>query len=113
MVNSPVQIQTWIKKVLLYEQNPGKGDFNYLAKAFFTQADQLLQGNEANIVLNRATWIPSANRVIFNEEGGSNTGSVPAFPTGKAVIDDLIIIMEYVVLWGMEDLLMWQSLLKE
>lgn len=88
LVNSPVQIQTWIKKVLLYEQNPGKGDFNYLTKAFFTQADQLLQGNEANIVLNRATWIPSANRVVFNEEGGSNTGSVPAFPTGKAVIDE-------------------------
>lgn len=88
LVNKPTQVETWVRKVLLYEQNPGKGNYSYLTKAFFTQADQMQDGNEAGYVLSNATWIPSSNRVIFEEEGGYNTDEVPPFPTGKNVIDE-------------------------
>jgi hypothetical protein len=43
-------IQNWSKKVLLYEQNPGNGDPEYLAKAFSVQADEMQDGNQATDV---------------------------------------------------------------
>lgn len=88
LVNNATEINNWTRKMILYEQNPGKGNFSYLTKAFFTQADQLQAGNQANYVLNKATWIPSSNRTIFSEEGGHNTNVTPSFPTGNDVIKE-------------------------
>ena len=43
-------IQNWTEKVIKYEQNPGNGDLSYLTRCFFTQADQMQQGNQAGLV---------------------------------------------------------------
>jgi len=88
LVNNATEINNWIQKTILYEQNPGNGNFSYLTKAFFTQADELQEENQANHVLNKVTWIPSSNRTIFSEEGGHNTGVTPSFPTGHDVITE-------------------------
>lgn len=44
-------IQNWSRKVLLYEQNPGNGVYDYLTKAFSIQADEMQDGNQATDVL--------------------------------------------------------------
>lgn len=86
MVKNSSEVATWTSKLLMYEQNPGNGNSSYLTKAFFTQADQLQSGNQAEIVLNNANWIKS--KQVFNEKEGCNTNTTPTFPTGKNVIDE-------------------------
>lgn len=86
MVTNADEVKNWTKKVLIYEQNPGNGDYSYLTKAFFTQADQLQEGDQARYVLNKATWI--TDTLIYEEDGGGCTSKIPDFPTGKAVIDE-------------------------
>jgi hypothetical protein len=86
MVSNADEIKNWTKKVLIYEQNPGNGDYSYLTRAFFTQADQLQRDDAARYVLNRANWL--IDNVIFEEQGGGCTSYVPNFPTGKSVIDE-------------------------
>lgn len=41
MVSNADEVRNWTKKVLLYEKKPGNGNYEYLTRAFFTQADQL------------------------------------------------------------------------
>lgn len=86
MVTNADEVRNWTKKIFMYEQNPGKGDYSYLSRAFITQADELQQGNEARKVLDKATWI--TDDTIFEESGGFCTSTVPTLPTGKAVIDE-------------------------
>lgn len=86
MVTNSDEIKNWTKKVLIYEQNPGNGDYNYLTKAFFAHADQLQRDDAARYVLNRANWV--SDTVIFEEQGGGCTSYVPSFPTGKSAIDE-------------------------
>ena len=86
LVTSKEEVRNWTRKVLLYERNPGNGDYDYLTKAFFTQADQMQDRNDARTVLSYATWI--TDTVIFEEEGGYDTDFTPNFPKGKDVIDE-------------------------
>lgn len=83
------EVENWTRKTLLYEQNPGNGDYSYLTRAFFTQADDMQSTNDANNVLNECSWISS--RVVFNEDnnqsGGYCTSYTPSFPTGDSVIN--------------------------
>lgn len=48
LCTSASEIDNWVNKVICYENNPGNGDFSYLSKLFFTQADQLQRDNQAN-----------------------------------------------------------------
>lgn len=84
------EVENWTRKTLLYEQNPGNGDYSYLTRAFFTQADQLQWANDADYIINASSWISSS--VIFNEDnnqsGGYNTSYTPTFPTGSNVINE-------------------------
>jgi hypothetical protein len=40
------EVQIWVEKALLYEQNPGHGDYSYLARALIISADQMRDLNE-------------------------------------------------------------------
>ncbi|MFA9389271.1 MAG: C25 family cysteine peptidase [Prolixibacteraceae bacterium] len=86
MVQNFSEILTWTKKVKTYESNPGNGNYSYLTKAFFTQADQLMAGNQANYILTRIPWLTS--NTVFEEEGSSCTSYVPNTPTGQDVINE-------------------------
>lgn len=85
MVTNADEVKNWTRKVLIYEQNPGNGDYSYLTKAFFTQADQLQMDDQARYVLNKASWI--TDTLIYEELGGHNTSTTPSFPKGKDVIN--------------------------
>ncbi len=41
LCTSAQEVNTWTAKELLYEQNPGNGDYSYLAKSLFTEADSV------------------------------------------------------------------------
>ena len=83
------EVRNWTRKVLQYEKNPGNGNFSYLTKAFYIQADQLQQYNDARLIASDARWC--LDTTIFEEEGGCGNGNdnirLPQFPKGKDVID--------------------------
>lgn len=82
------EVENYIYKLLKYEQNPGNGDFGYLKKAFYTQADDMQQNDQARIIAKELIEI-FPDSVIFQEKGGYDTTKLPTFPTGKNVIDEM------------------------
>lgn len=92
LCNNGTHIQNWTNKLLLYEQNPGNGSTSYLRKAFYTQADQLQQNNQAADIASRFGSIFTTN-TIFNEEYNGvpnyNSPESPQFPTGAEVISEM------------------------
>lgn len=79
------EVENYIDKLLLYEQNPGKGDFAYLKKAFYSQTDQLQQNRQANTIANDLQSIFPKYTIL--EEYPSYNDPNPTFPTGKDLID--------------------------
>lgn len=97
-------IQNWSKKVLLYEQNPGNGDYDYLANAFSVEADEMQADNQADSVFsyfkdNDGT--PNFNNhTVFGESTTQNSsynnagyilpaGTVMGTPKGADVVAEL------------------------
>lgn len=80
-----IEINNYIDKLLLYEQNPGRGDYAYLKKAFYTQADQMQNNKEANSVANNFNDIFPTYTLL--QEVPKYDDANPTFPTGKDVID--------------------------
>ena len=79
------EINNYIDKLLLYEQNPGKGDVAYLKKAFYTQADQMQESHQAEKIANDFKNIFPTFSLIQELPNGKD--SFPTFPTGKSVIN--------------------------
>lgn len=86
MVTNEVEVKNWTKKIKAYEFNPGNGNYSYLTRAFFAEADQIQARNQASYILNRIPWI--TDTTVFREEGGPNTSNTPIFPTGNDVITE-------------------------
>lgn len=80
-----IEINNYIDKLLLYEQNPGKGDYSYLKNAFYTQADQMQNHKEANSIANNFNDIFPSYTLL--QEIPKYDDANPTFPTGKDVID--------------------------
>lgn len=85
LCKSAQEVDNYVDKLLLYEQNPGKGDYEYLRKAFYTQADQMQQARQANIISSDLSDIFSNNTILEELPGYEDEN--PTFPTGKDVID--------------------------
>jgi hypothetical protein len=86
------QIQAWTQKLIQYEKNPGNGSTSYLRKAFYTQADQLQQNNQARDIANRFGNIFTTNTVyeeIYNGTPDYNSPASPQFPLGAQVINEM------------------------
>ena len=83
------EVRNWTRKLLQYEKNPGNGDFSYLTKGFYLQADQSQQYNSARKIAGKVLWCPDTT--VFEEEGGYGSASdslrLPQFPKGKDFID--------------------------
>jgi len=86
LCSSSLEIESWTEKLLKYECNPGEGDFSYLMKAFFTQADEMQAGNKAGMVAGHLTTFTTT---IWEEEPGHNTPTTPTFPKGSQVISEM------------------------
>jgi hypothetical protein len=89
LLNSSNQITQWADKVMVYEKNPGESRPAYLRSAFFTQADQLQQINEANDIVSHFGSFFSSYTVYEEEYNGvanPNSAASPQFPTGNQVV---------------------------
>ena len=85
MCNSESDIQTWTSKVLLYEQNPGNGDYSYLSKSLFTEADGL--GTISTSILPAIFTTRNLWQELSSDYVGTSTE--PHFPKGADVISEL------------------------
>jgi len=87
LCNSESDITKWTDKVILYEQNPGNGDYSYLSKSLFTEADGL-----GTISLSALPPIfTTTTETVWNELSSDNAASStePHFPKGADVIAEL------------------------
>ena len=78
------EINNYIDKLLLYEQNPGKGDYAYLKKALYMESDQMQKKHEGEAIANEFFTI-FPDTTILREL--PRPDSIPTYPTGKDVID--------------------------
>jgi len=74
-----VDIQTWFQKVKKYENNPGNGDFGYLGKVLFTEADEIGGSTQQQQIY----W---ETQFTFLHELNSGNDPNPTYPNGSDVI---------------------------
>lgn len=92
LCTSGTQIQDWTNKLLLYEKDPGNGSTSYLRKAFYTQADEMQDDDQATDIATRFGNIFTADEIFEEEYNGTPDAysvSSPQFPTGASVIDEM------------------------
>lgn len=80
-----VEVNNYITKLLIYEQNPGKGDSDYLQRALYTQADEMQGRNQAKVIADSLSiYFPNYNIISeLPDHYGTNT----IYPLGKDIID--------------------------
>ena len=79
------EIENYTDKLLRYELNPGNGDYSYLQKAFFSEADQMQRDNEAKSVINEILDIFPDTTLL--SEYPSYNASNTTYPTGNDIIE--------------------------
>ena len=86
LCTSATEVKNWIAKLLRYEINPGNGDYSYLGRALFSQADQMQRDSEAESIQQKL--IGNITCTILNEYPSYNAYS-PTFPMGYDIISDI------------------------
>ena len=84
-------IENWTNKALCYEINPGNGNYAYLRKAFYTQADEMQLNHYADSIKAKFTMF-TTNKVFEETYQGVvnyNAPNLPEFPTGADVIAEI------------------------
>lgn len=79
------EINNYIDKLLLYEQNPGKGDNVYLRNALYMESDWMQNNHEGETIANEFYTIFPDTTIL--REFPDYASSVTTYPTGKDVID--------------------------
>lgn len=79
-------IKYWTDKVIIYEQNSGKGDPSYLSSSFMIQSDQFQRSDYASMV---ASELPSGFTHTIWEENPTYNDSFPTFPFGNQFISEI------------------------
>ena len=87
LVTNTDDIENYTDKLLRYELNPGNGDFSYLRKAIYTQADQMQMANQANVIADELKDV-FPEKTIVEELPGPNEKST-VYPTGNDVIKEM------------------------
>ena len=82
LCKSEADIKIWTTKVLKYEQNPGNGNYSYLAKALMTKADNL---DTINFSILPSIFSTKKRMVELPTESSSS----PNYPKGVDVISEL------------------------
>ncbi|MBD3170383.1 MAG: T9SS type A sorting domain-containing protein, partial [candidate division Zixibacteria bacterium] len=89
-VNSPEEVEAFTEKLLIYEQNPGNGNYSYLTSALFITADEMVNLGQ-HVTLGNA--MPSNFMVDTSTCAERPSGNDPN-PTGPSG-DDVIARMNY------------------
>lgn len=87
LCETPQEVRNYIDKLFIYERNPGKGDFSYLKKAFYSQMNEMQRNQEAQTI--SKLMEPYFNQYTIYEEEPSYNAKVVTFPTGKQTIDKM------------------------
>lgn len=79
LCTSETDVKNWTRKLLMYEQNPGNGNYSYLTKSLFTEADYI------------GTTDPMFLPSIFTtrdvkQESPSDDANWPTYPKGADAI---------------------------
>lgn len=72
-------------KLLRYERNPGNGDYAYLKRAFYFQADEMQDDGQAQKLIVTCNDVFTTNTIL--EELPSYDAWNPTFPSGTEIID--------------------------
>ena len=78
------EVKNYTDKLLWYEMNPGNGDFSYLQKALYVQADQGQKDSMGNTIASQMNNIFPNSTVI--QEYPSFYDPYPTAPTGDSII---------------------------
>jgi hypothetical protein len=84
LCTSETDILNWTEKVILYEQNPGRGDYSYLTNSFMIASDQLT--GEPDYV---KSHFPSSFTHEVWKELPSGGAPNPTFPFGNEVVTEM------------------------
>ncbi len=82
--NDAANISNWIKKVLIYEQNPGNGNYAYLTRNLIDQADDAQVDNYAGSISSSYPYY--FNNTVKQEIPGALVPD-PTNPTGTEIVD--------------------------
>ncbi len=75
------EVNNYIDKLLIYELNPGNGDYSYLQRGFYAQSEEMKGYHEADTIANHASFF-CPDYTIINESG---TG----YPTGADIVTEI------------------------
>jgi len=87
LVNDELQVTNQVYKIIRYERNPGRGNNGYVATAFMTQADQMMDGNEAGLLAAQMPFYSTIN--IWNESPPPGSNALNNAPDPTAVIQEM------------------------
>jgi len=85
LCRTELEVKNQVHKIIRYERNPGRGDYNYLTRTFMVQADQMADMGQANAV---AAQFPFLGAVIWNELP-SGSDLYPTGPSAPNVIHEV------------------------
>lgn len=94
-------VENYTDKLIRYELYPGNGDFSYLKRAFFQQADELQMhptGGQANYIANALGGNFTTKTIIQEEPGPRSENTL--FPNGHEIIDSMKVHYGYVSWFG-------------
>ncbi|MBN2164913.1 MAG: hypothetical protein JW717_01415 [Marinilabiliaceae bacterium] len=92
MVTTSKEVNNWTSKILQYELNPGNGNYSYLKRAFYTQADHLqsyITGGQARYIAKKFYSVFNDTLIwseMYNGVPDYNSAEIPDSPTGRDVI---------------------------
>ena len=75
------EVNNYIDKLLIYELNPGNGDYSYLQYGLYAQSQQMQNDHEADTIAHHAISI-YPNNMVINDNG-------LGYPTGADVIAEM------------------------
>lgn len=78
------EVENYTDKLLRYEMNPGAGDYSYLTKALYLQADEAQASSVATLLAQHNHSIFPTNTVV--QEQPSYNSQNPSYPKGNDVV---------------------------
>ncbi|RMG80806.1 MAG: T9SS C-terminal target domain-containing protein [Bacteroidetes bacterium] len=68
LCSSTQDIERWTDKLILYEQDPGRGNSSYLVNSFMIESDQMQHGNQAEFVKAHLPDALKSATIIWREQ---------------------------------------------
>lgn len=87
LCETPNEVENYVEKLICYETNPGNGNYNYLSKALYFQADDMQRDSRADTLAVRLQPL-FTTQTIMQENPSYNSYSTVS-PKGAEVISEM------------------------